>query len=126
MEGGHEGWTHGTHPFFRTLDLLDSTRPPWFLCTYRFHTESSSRLKGYSTPSHPSNWLRLDYVLPALYLVCKPVDAPHGSGIAVQPALIDAHVRRAWMPYFRRDGHPVVTPRFFEMLGRITFTRLPF
>ena len=38
-----------------------------------------------------------------------PQDSPNGSGILVQPALIDAHFRKAWMPYFRREGHPVVT-----------------
>ena len=34
------------------------------------------------------------------YLVCKPQDSPNGSGLLVQPALIDAHFRMAWMPYF--------------------------
>ena len=43
---------------------------------------------------------------------------PNGSGILVQPALIDAHFRKAWMPYFRRDGHPVVTAQaFLEFVG---------
>ena len=36
-----------------------------------------------------------------------------GSGILVQPALIDAHFRKAWMPYFRRDGHEEVTSQAF-------------
>ena len=52
--------------------------------------------------------------LPAPELVCKPVDSPNGSGIPVQPALIDAHFRKAWMPYFGREGHQVVTPQAFS------------
>ena len=36
----------------------------------------------------------------------------------VQPALIDAHFRKAWMPYFRRDGHPVNSPHaFLDFVG---------
>ena len=42
------------------------------------------------------------FVPPAPYLVCKPVESPYVSGILVQPALIDAHFRKAWMPNFRR------------------------
>ena len=37
----------------------------------------------------------------------------YGSGILVQPALTDAHFRKAWMPYFRCEGHPVGTPQTF-------------
>ena len=40
------------------------------------------------------------------------------SGILVQPALIDAHFRKAWMPHFRREGHPVVTVQaFLDFVG---------
>ena len=46
-------------------------------------------------------------------LVCKPAASPSRSGILVHPALIDAHFRKAWMPYFRREGHPVVSPQVF-------------
>ena len=31
----------------------------------------------------------------------------------VQPSLIDAHFRKAWILYFRREGHPLVTPQAF-------------
>ena len=48
----------------------------------------------------------------------------------IQPALIDAHFRKAWMPYFRRDGHPVVSPQAFlelveDHLPQETFLDLP-
>ena len=63
--------------------------------------------------SRPYKWLRPEFVPPAPYLVCKPQDSPDGSGILVQPVFIDAHFRKAWMPYFRRAGHPVVTTQAF-------------
>ena len=45
-------------------------------------------------------------------------DSPNGSLILVQPALMDAHFRKARMPYSGRDGHPVVTPQaFLEFVG---------
>ena len=68
--------------------------------------------------SRPYKWLRPEFVPPAPYLVCKPQDSPTGSGVLVQPALIDAHFRKAWMPYFRREGHPVVTVQaFLDFVG---------
>ena len=80
--------------------------------------------------SRPYKWLRPEYVPPAPYLVCKPQDSPNGSGILVQPALIDAHFRKAWMPYFRREGHPVVTVQAFldfvgDHLPQSPFLELP-
>ena len=35
------------------------------------------------------------------------------SRILVEPHLIDAEFRNAWMPYFCRSGHPVVSPEQF-------------
>ena len=68
--------------------------------------------------SRPYKWLRPEFVPPAPYLVCNPQDSPNGSGILVQPALIDAHFRKAWMPYFRREGHPVVSIQaFLDFVG---------
>ena len=88
------------------------------------HHRQTARLQAWSNwiredlTSHPYQWLRPEFVPPALYLVCKPQDSPNGSGILVQPALVDAHFRKAWMPYFRRDGHPVVTPQaFLDFVG---------
>ena len=50
--------------------------------------------------SRPYKWLRPDLVPPAPYLVCDPKQTPGGSGILVQPSLIDAQFRKAWMPFF--------------------------
>ena len=88
------------------------------------HHRETSRLQAWSNwiredlTSHPYQWLRPEFVPPAPYLVCKPEDSPNGSGILVQPALIDAHFHKAWMPNFRRDGHPVVTTQaFLDFVG---------
>ena len=68
--------------------------------------------------SRPYQWLRPEFVPP--YLVCEPRESPNGSGILVQPALIDAHFRKAWMPYYRREGHPVVTTQaFLDFVGNL-------
>ena len=73
--------------------------------------------------SRPYQWVRPEFAPPAPYLVCKPQDSPNGSGLLVQPALIDAHFRKAWMPYFRRDGHPVVPMLTGEELCEAAMTK---
>ena len=114
-------WTHwippDLHGFYKwamdTLALLNE-----FVLKVVRHRQTS-RFQAWSNwiredlTSRPYQWLRPEFVPPAPYLVCKPQDSPNGSGILVQPALIDAHFRKAWMPYFRREGHPVVTVQAF-------------
>ena len=49
--------------------------------------------------SRPYSWLRPDFVPPSPFLVVK--DPPtQSSQIIVEPHLIDAEFRKAWMPYF--------------------------
>ena len=95
----------------------------WIVLKVVRHRQSS-RCQAWSNwiredlTSRPYQWLRPEFVPPAPYLVCKPLDSPNGSGLLVQPALIDAHFRKAWMPYFRREGHPVVTVQaFLDFVG---------
>ena len=119
-------WTHwippDLHGFYNwamdTLALLNE-----FVLKVVHHRQTA-RLQALSNwiredlTSHPYQWLRPEFVPPVPYLVCKPQDSPNGSGILVQPALIDAHFRKAWMPYFRRGGHPVVTSQaFLDFVG---------
>ena len=56
---------------------------------------------------HPYKWLRADLVPPAPFLVCDPGVTLDGSGILVDPHVIDAEFRKAWMPFFcrRERGH---------------------
>ena len=72
--------------------------------------------------SRPFHWLRPDLVPPAPYLVCDPKQTPGGSGILVQPSLIDAQFRKAWMPFFRRGERDPVTPQ--GVLGILLVTYL--
>ena len=83
------------------------------------HCRQPTRLQAWSNwiredlTSHPYQWLPPDFVPPAPCLVCKPQDFRNGSRILVHPSLIHAHFRKAWMPYFSREGHPVVSHKPF-------------
>ena len=67
--------------------------------------------------SRPYAWLRPDFVPPSPFLVVK--DPPtQSSQIIVEPHLIDAEFRKAWMPYFCRSGHPQVSAeQFLDFIG---------
>ena len=62
--------------------------------------------------SRPYAWLKPDSVRPSPppspFLVVKN-DVAKTSQILVDPHLIDAEFLKAWMPFFCRSGHPVVT-----------------
>ena len=62
--------------------------------------------------SRPYAWLRPDFVLPSPFLVVKDPQTK-SSQILVEHHLIDAEFRKAWMSFFCRSGHPVVTPDQF-------------
>ena len=69
--------------------------------------------------SRPYVWLRPDFVPPSPFLVVKDSHTKT-SRILVEPHLIDAEFRNAWMPYFCRSGHPVVTPeQFLGFVGHL-------
>ena len=69
--------------------------------------------------SRPCAWLRPDFVLPSPILVVKDPQT-QSSRIFVQPHLVDAELRKAWMPFFCWSGHPVVTPdQFLEFVGHL-------
>ena len=57
------------------------------------------------------------FLLP--FLVVKDPQT-QSSRILVEPHLIDAEFRKAWMPFFCRSGHPVVTPdQFLDFVGHL-------
>ena len=69
--------------------------------------------------SRPCAWLRPDFGLLSPFLVVKD---PHtkSSRILVEPHLVDAEFRKAWMPYFGRSCHLVVTPdQFLDFVGHL-------
>ena len=62
-------------------------------------------------------WLRPDFVPPFPFLVVKDSQTK-SSRILVEPHLIDAEFCKAWMPFFCRSGHPVVSPdQFLDLVG---------
>ena len=67
--------------------------------------------------SRPYIWLRPDFVPPSPFLVVKDSQT-QSSRVVVEPHLIDAEFRKAWMPYFCRSGHPEVSSdRFLGFIG---------
>ena len=60
--------------------------------------------------SRPCAWLRLDFVPPSPFLLVRDPQS-QVSRILVEPHLIDAEFRKAWMPFFCRSGHLVATVR---------------
>ena len=78
-----------------------------------------TRWLGEDFSSRPYVWLRPDFVPPSPFLVVQDPQTP-SSRILVEPHLIDAEFRKAWMPFFRRSGHPVVTPdQFLGFVGHL-------
>ena len=69
--------------------------------------------------SRPYAWLRPDFVPSSPFLVVKNTQT-QSSRILVEPHLIGAEFRKAWMPFFCRSGHPVVTSdQFLEFVGHL-------
>ena len=96
------------------------------------HHRQTARLQAWSNSiredltSHPYQWLRPEFVPPAPYLVCNPQDSPNRSEILVQRPFIDAHFRKAWMPYFVGKGTPLSPLRPSLTLLVIIFLKRPF
>ena len=76
-----------------------------------------------------TRWLREhlgagpDFVPPSPFLVVQD-PLTKASRILVEPHLIDAEFRKAWMPFFCRSGHPVVTTdQFLAFCGSSSASR---
>ena len=64
-------------------------------------------------------WLRPDFVPPSPFLVVKDPQT-QSSQILIQPHLIDAEFRKAWMPFFFVSGHLLVTvDQFLDFMGHL-------
>ena len=62
--------------------------------------------------SRPYAWLRPDFVPPSPFLIVHG-SSTQSSHVVVEPHLIDAEFRKAWLPYFCRSGHPEVSAEQF-------------
>ena len=68
--------------------------------------------------SRPYAWLRPDFVPPSPFLVVKDPQTQSSHVVVVEPHLVDAEFRKAWMPYFCRSGHPQVSAdQFLGFIG---------
>ena len=69
--------------------------------------------------SMPYVWLRPDFLPPSPFLVVKDPQT-ESSRILVEPHPVDAEFRKAWMLFFCRSGHPVITPaQFLDFVGHL-------
>ena len=120
-------WTVWAYSDLGTLGSLDTTRSAWFLSVVM---DAMELLNGFvqqvviarrgawllswaswlreDLGSGTYAWLRRDFVSLPFFLVVKHHVA-QTSRILVEPHLIDAECRKAWMPFFCRAGHPEVT-----------------
>ena len=69
--------------------------------------------------ARPYASLRPDFVPASPFLVVKDA-LTEASKMLVEPHLIDAEFRKAWMPFFCRSGHLVVsTDRYLAFVGHL-------
>ena len=68
--------------------------------------------------SKPCAWLRPDFVPPSPFLVIKDPQT-QSSRILVEPHLVDAEFRKAWMPFFCGSG------QFGDFVGHEADLELP-
>ena len=73
--------------------------------------------------SRPYAWLRPDFAPPSPFLVIKDTQT-RTSRILVEPHQIDAEFRKAWMPFFCRSGHPVITDDQFGGFANLELPRI--
>ena len=113
-----------------SLHPWDNWTPPDLHGFYKWVFESLEVLSGFLKQVVVSrrdlgipkwvNWLKEDLSSrPSPFLVVKDPQT-QSSRILVEPHLIDAELRKAWMPFFCRSGHPVVTPdQFLDFVGHL-------
>ena len=111
------------HGFYRwVFDALDVLNGFFRQVVVSRRDEGIRRWKGWLSEdlsSRPYIWLRLDYVPPPPFLVVKDSQT-QSSRVVVEPHLIDAEFRKAWMPYFCR----LVILRFLQivfLISSVTF-----
>ena len=102
---------------FDSLEVLKSFLRQFVVSRRDVGIRKSTRWLREDLSSRPYVWLRPDFVPPSPFLVVKDPQTMSSSRILVEPHLIDAELREAWMPFFCRSGHPVVNPDQFLDYG---------
>ena len=88
---------HGSYKWvFDSMDILNDFTEQVVVSRREIGIRKWTRwLRG----ARPYAWLRPDFVLPSPFLVIKD-PLTEASRILVEPHLIDAEFRKAWMPFF--------------------------
>ena len=111
---------HGFHKWvFNSLELLNDVTRQVVVCQRDAGVRKWTNWLREDSGSRPHAWLLPDSVPPPPFPISKD---PHtqSSRILVEPHLIDAEFRQAWMPFFCRSGHPVVTAdQFLDFVGHL-------
>ena len=90
---------HGPCGPVSSLHPWENWVPPDLHGFYKWVFDSLEVLNGEDLSSRPYIWLRPDFVPPSPFLVVKDSQT-QSSRVVVEPHLIDAEFRKAWMPYF--------------------------
>ena len=109
---------HGFYKWvFDSLEVLNGFLKQVVVSRRNVGVRKWTRWLRVDVSSRPYVWLRPDFVPPPPFLVVKDPQTK-SSRILVEPHLVDAEFRKAWMPFFCRSGSPVVTPdQFLGFVG---------
>ena len=111
---------HGFYKWvFDAFDLLNDFTKQVVVCPRETGIRKWTRWLREDQGARPYAWLRPDFVPPSPFLLVKD-PLTKASRILVEPHLIDAEFRKAWMPFFCRSGHPFVTSdQFLAFVGHL-------
>ena len=118
--GGFPTDLHGLYKWvFDSLEFLNGFLKQVVVCRRDLGIRKWVNWLREDLGSRPYVWLGPDFVPPSPFLTVKDPQTK-SFRILVEPHLIDAEFRKAWMPFFCRSGHPVVTPdHFLDFVGHL-------
>ena len=105
--------------FFDSLDILND-----FTGQVVISRREAGVRKWEDWGSGPYAWLLPDFVPPSRFLIVQD-PLTEASRIWVEPHLIDAEFCKAWIPFFCRSRHPVITVDQFWGFGGHLLTQEP-
>ena len=100
---------------FDSLDILNDFTRQVVVSRREAGVRKWTNLLREDLGARPCAWLRPDFVPPSPFHEVKD-PLTEASRILVEPHLTDAGFCEAWMPFFCRSGHPVITfDQFFGL-----------
>ena len=86
--------------FFDAMDLLKDFTKQVVVSRRETGIRKWTRWPREDLGARPYSWLRPDFVPPSPFLVIERILLTYASRILVEPHLIDAEFREAWMSFF--------------------------